>query len=385
MDHTTTLKLLEPATLGPYNLRNRIVMAPLTRMRAGAGNVPTEMNAAYYRQRAGAGLMIAEATSVSPFGYGYVNAPGIHTREQVIGWRKVTRAVHAENAIIFLQIVHMGRMSHDALQPGHLLPLAPSALSPGGNSPTAEGSKPRPVPRALEIAEIYGIVEDFRRGAHLAMEAGFDGVELHGANGYLIEQFLYDGSNRRTDIYGGSLENRARFFLQVTEAAVEVWGAARVGVRISPSNIFGNMHDTDRFQTVSYLISQLNKLQLAYLHIIEPRVAGNTDIEPQFDLGSDRLRSLVTGTTKLISAGGNTRETAEHILNEGTADLVAFGRLYVSNPDLPMRFALNAPLAPYDRATFYGGSEEGYLDYPPLQQDALAAFRAVLPSYRRGA
>lgn len=374
-----TQLLLTPVQLGPFTLPNRVVMAPLTRMRAHMpGNVPWEFNAAYYRQRATAGLIISEATPVSTTGYGYYGTPGIHTDEQTEGWKVVTNAVHEEGGRIFLQLWHVGRQSHEELQPGHVLPVAPSAISAGGTAVTKHGPKPNPVPRALETGEIPLIVHDFARGAARAVEAGFDGVEIHGANGYLLEQFLSDHANHRTDIYGGSLENRARFFLEVVAAVVEVWGSERVGVRISPSNTFGGIEHTDRFATYAYLIGKLNAFNLAYIHLVEPRVAGNVDVEPAADLGSDRFRPLITGNTKLVSAGGNTPEIGNRAISEGHADLIAFGRSYIANPDLVERIREHAPLNPYDRSTFYGGTEKGYLDYPTLNELAGRAPSAAL-------
>ena len=361
----TTQPLLTPVHLGSLHLPNRVVMAPLTRMRAHMpGNIPWELNAEYYRQRADAGLIISEATPVSAYGHGYYATPGIHTDEQAEGWKLVTKAVHEEGGRMFLQLWHVGRLSHTDLQPGGVLPVAPSAIAPGGQAYTKDGPKTNPTPRALELDEIPGIVEDFRRGAARARQAGFDGVEIHGANGYLLEQFLSDHANQRTDIYGGSLENRARFFLEVVAAVVEEWGSHRVGVRISPSNTFGGIEHTDRWATYRYLVGKLNAFQLAYIHLVEPRVAGNIDIDPLHDLGSDRFRPLLSGDTKLIAAGGYTQQTGNLAIAAGHADLIAYGRNFIANPDLVERFRDNAPLNPYDRSTFYGGTEKGYTDYP---------------------
>ncbi|MGA9452712.1 MAG: alkene reductase [Verrucomicrobiia bacterium] len=366
--------LLTPVTVGDIELSHRVVMAPLTRMRARMpGNVPWALNAEYYQQRTSrGGLIISEATPVSPYGHGYYATPGIHTPEQVDGWKLVTRAMHENGGRIFLQLWHVGRQSHNDLQPGNVPPVAPSAISAGGMAFTREGEKPNSVPRALRLEEIPGIVEEFRKGAENAMEAGFDGVEIHGANGYLLEQFLSDHANLRTDEYGGSLPNRARFFLEVVQAVVGVWGSRRVGVRISPSNTFGGIEHTDRWETFSYLVQKLNRFKLAYIHLIEPRVQSSLDVEPQNDLGSDRFHPLMTGETKLISAGGHTRETGNDAIASHVADLVAYGRYFVSNPDLPHRFAMEAPLNPYDRTTFYGGTEVGYTDYPALEPVAKA-------------
>ncbi|MBY0506546.1 MAG: alkene reductase [Bryobacteraceae bacterium] len=363
-----------PLALGAITLRNRLVMAPLTRMRASMpGNVPTEMNARYYRQRATAGLIISEATPISPTAHGYYATPGMHSPDQVEGWKLITRAVHEGGAPMFLQLWHVGRVSHSDLQPGGALPVAPSAIAAAGNTITATGPQPMPVPRALETAELPAIVEDYRLAASRAMDAGFDGVEIHAANGYLLEQFLSEHANHRTDGYGGSIENRTRLLLEVTEAVTSVWGPGRVGVRLSPSNTYQDIHHADRWEVFSYAFRQLDRFPLAYVHLVEPRVAGNNDIEPVFDLASSRFRPLLTGSQRLISAGGHNRESAARTIGEGHADLVAFGRLFLANPDLPERFRLNAPLNRYDRATFYGGTEQGYLDYPALDSQSHAA------------
>jgi N-ethylmaleimide reductase len=363
-----TLKLMTPVRLGPYNLRNRVVMAPLTRMRSGPGNVPSALNAEYYAQRASAGLIISEASPVSAYGHGYYNTPAIHTKEQADGWKQVVRAVHDQGTKMFLQLWHVGRMSHPDLQPGGVLPVGPSALASNDQAFTKEGPKPHPVPRPLRTEEIRGIVQEFSLGARLALDAGFDGVEIHGANGYLLEQFLASGSNRREDEYGGSAENRARLILEVTEVVAQVWGPERVGIRLSPANRHGNIEDADRWGTWSYLVRQLAPLRLAYLHLVEPRVDDSQDIEnPDLRLASVRFRGLLDAQTQLISAGGHNLASAEAAVRSGSADLVAFGRLFVSNPDLPRRFEAGAPLNAYDRSSFYGGDERGYTDYPFLE------------------
>jgi N-ethylmaleimide reductase len=361
-------KLLSSLDLGPYVLRNRIVMAPLTRTRAGERNVPREMNVDYYRQRASAGLIITEATPVSPFGHGYRGTPGIHTEEQRDGWRPITNAVHDADGLIFQQLWHVGRLSHQDLQPGGALPVAPSAIRPSGDALTFDGPKPRPTPRALEAAEIPGIIEEFRRGAQLALEAGFDGVEVHGANGYLPDQFLNTSSNKRPDEWGGSLENRARFLLAVTDAVISVWGADRVGVRLSPTNRHGDIEDHNRLETYTHAVREVNKRKPAYIHLVSPRVSGNLDVEPELNLGPDIFRPLITGDTRLIAAGGYKPADGEALLERGDADAVAFGRLFIANPDLPRRIALGATLNSYDRSTFYTRGTEGYLDYPTLEQ-----------------
>lgn len=356
----STIELLQPVKVGAYELRNRIVMAPLTRLRAGGGNVPRALNATYYAQRASAGLIISEATAISPQGQGYANAPGIYTNDQIAGWRLVTEAVHAAGGRIFLQLWHVGRISHPSLQPGGVLPVAPSAIAAEGEAVTYEGMQPFVTPRALETEEIPGIVEDYRRAAENALAAGFDGVEIHSANGYLLDQFLQDGTNKRTDIYGGSIANRARFLMEVTQTVVSVWGADRVGIRLSPSGTFHNMSDSNSQALFDYVISELNQFSLAYLHIVEPRIDENTTL----DLGVQYYRPIYKGI--LISAGGYDREMGNAVLSAGDTDLVAYGRLFISNPDLPERFGANAPLNNPDRSTFYGGDERGYTDYPRM-------------------
>lgn len=257
--------------LGSLSLPHRIIMAPLTRMRAGAGNVPQPINAQYYAQRASAALIISEATQISPQGVGYPYTPGIHSSEQIAGWKLVTQAVHDRGGRIFLQLWHVGRVSHPSLQPNGALPVAPSAIAPEGMAATYEGEKPFVIPRALETEEIPAIVEQYRQAAQNAMEAGFDGVEIHSANGYLLDEFLQDGSNQRSDRYGGSIENRARLLMEVTEAVTSVWGGDRVGVRLSPSSTFMSMQDSNPQALFGYVGKELNRFGLAYLHIVEPR------------------------------------------------------------------------------------------------------------------
>lgn len=339
-------------------------MAPLTRNRAESGNVPGPMNATYYAQRATAGLIIAEATQVSPQGVGYFSTPGIHSPEQVAGWRLVTDAVHERGGRIFLQLWHVGRISHPSLQPGGELPVAPSAIAAKGEAMTYSGPRPFVTPRALETHEVPDIVEQFRQGAENALAAGFDGVEIHGANGYLLDQFLRDGTNQRTDHYGGSIENRARLHLEVTEAVVSVWGADRVGMRLSPSGTFNSMHDSNPKATFGYLVEALNRFDLAYLHLLEPseadiRYGGTASPNSYF-------RPLFKGN--LMTNWDYDREKGNAVIASGDADLVSFGKLFIANPDLPERFRLNAPLNQPDPATFYGGDEKGYIDYPTLKE-----------------
>lgn len=363
---TTPKDLFTPIQLGAYELPNRIVMAPLTRNRAGEGNVPQELNALYYRQRTSAGLIITEATQVSPQGVGYPATPGIHSDAQVEGWEKVTQAVHDQGGRIFLQLWHVGRISHPSLQPHGELPLAPSAIAPKGEAMTYEGMKPFVTPRALELDEIPGIIEQFRQGAKNALKAGFDGVEVHGANGYLLDQFLRDGTNHRTDAYGGAVESRARLLLEVTQAAVEVWGSDKVGVRLSPSSTFNDMTDSNPRATFSYAIQALNPLNLAYLHLLEPSEAdlrhGGTAIPTK------EFRSLYQGN--LMVNWDYDKESGNRAIASGEADLVSYGKLFIANPDLPHRFRRSAPLNEPNPETFYGGGAEGYTDYPALEQVA---------------
>ena len=365
----TPIDLLTPVQVGPYTLPNRIVMAPLTRNRAGEGNVPQDMNVQYYAQRASAGLIVAEGSQISAQAVGYPSTPGIHTQAQVEGWQKVTQAVHEQGGRIFLQLWHVGRISHPSLQPNGELPVAPSAIAPQGDAMTYEGMKPFVTPRALETAEIPGIIEQYRQAAKNALAAGFDGVEIHSANGYLLDQFLRDGSNQRTDHYGGSVENRARLLLEVTEAVTEVWGGDRVGIRLSPSGSFNDMHDSNPEALFRYVGSALNRFNLAYLHLVEPRADANPD-NP--GIGAAFFRPLYHGT--IISAGGYDKELGNAVLAQGEADLIAYGRWFISNPDLPKRFALDAPLNDYDRSTFYGGDAHGYIDYPFLEASLEKAF-----------
>ena len=359
------INLFSPYQLGGLFLPHRIVMAPLTRMRAKVGNVPQLMNAKYYAQRASAALIISEATQISPQGVGYPHTPGIHSDEQIEGWKLVTQSVHEKEGRIFLQLWHVGRVSHPSLQPNGELPVAPSAIAPEGIAATYEGEKPFVTPRALETEEIPGIVEQYYHAAKNALAAGFDGVEIHSANGYLLDEFLQDGSNYRTDKYGGSVENRARLLMEVTDAVTSVWGGDRVGVRLSPSSTFMSMSDSNPQALFGYVGKELNQFGLAYLHIVEPRIKGDRhDDDSSNGLGVKFFRPLFDGT--LIAAGGYTHEMGNAVLAAGEADLVAYGRLFIANPDLPKRFQLEAPLNPYNRATFYTQGEEGYVDYPTL-------------------
>ena len=349
------IDLFTAVKLGPTMLANRIVMAPMTRNRAGENDTPRQLNADYYRQRASAGLIVTEASQISPQGKGYPATPGIYSTEQIEGWKRVTDAVHAEGGRIFLQLWHVGRISHPTLQPDGGLPVAPSAIRPAGETFAGKGMEPFVTPCALETGEIAGIVRDYAKGAANALAAGFDGVEIHADNGYLIDQFLRDGSNLRTDRYGGSIENRARFLVEVTEAVAGAAGADRVGVRFSPASGFNDMRDSNPQATFAYAAGQLRPLKLAYLHVVESQ-------EQPFDYRS--LKAAFGGT--YIANGGYTRQRAGQTLASGDADLIAFGSMFLANPDLPARFARNAPLNEPDRSSFYGGTEKGYTDYPAL-------------------
>lgn len=370
MSNRETNILFSPVKVGALELPHRIAMSPLTRSRAGAGLAPTEMNATYYAQRASAALIITEATHFSEQGIGYPHTPGIHTPEQIAGWRLVTDAVHARGGRIFLQLWHVGRISHPSMQRGGELPVGPSAIAAEGELFTYTGMHKFIAPRALETAELPGIVEGFHEGALNAKKAGFDGVEIHGANGYLLDQFLEDGTNRRTDEYGGPVENRARLLFEVVEAVADVWGADRVGLRLSPGGTFNTMHDSDPARTFGSVARELNRCGLAYLHIIEPE--GGILVDGMQTSPAKYLRTIFEG--KIITAAGYDKEKAERVLEAGDADLVAFGKLFIANPDLPERFRTGAPLNPPDAKTFYGGDERGYIDYPTLdKQQALHA------------
>jgi N-ethylmaleimide reductase len=359
--HTPTL--FTPLRLGAVEAPNRLVMAPLTRMRAGQDRIPTALMAEYYSQRASAGLIVTEATAVSQQGTGCPNTPGIYTDQQVAAWQRVTDAVHNAGGCIFLQLWHMGRISHPSFQPNGGLPVAPSAIAPtSGQVLTETGMRPYVTPRALETGELPGVVRQYSDGAQRAKIAGFDGVEIHNANGYLLDQFLRDGTNRRTDSYGGPVENRARLTFEVVEAVAKVWGADRVGIRFSPGGVFNDMHDSNPLATFSYVLRELNRFHLAYAHVI---VSTDDDIRHSaVPVSLASLRREFQGP--LIAANGFNRETATRAIAEGVADAVAFGRLFLANPDLPERFRLNAALNMPDESTFYGGADKGYTDYPTL-------------------
>ncbi len=354
--------LFSPLPLGPSLLPNRIVMAPLTRNRAGRDGVPTALMAEYYAQRASAGLIISEATCISPQAVGYPSTPGIWNGAQVGGWARVTQAVHAHGGHIYCQLWHVGRVSHPSLQPGGALPVAPSAIRPAGEAMTHEGPQPFVTPRALATDELPGIVEQYRVAAKNAQAAGFDGVEVHAANGYLLDQFLRDGSNHRNDAYGGSVDNRARLLLEVLDAVCGVWGSHRVGVRLSPLQPFNDMRDSNPEATFCRVVELLNPLDLAYLHVTRMGIDAPGAAGPAFDLA--RLRRLWRGV--YMTNHGYDRAAAMAAIANGEADLVAFGTLFIANPDLVERLRRNAPLNTPDPATFYGGDERGYTDYPFL-------------------
>lgn len=358
--------LFSPVTFGALRLPNRVVMAPMTRNRAASdGLVPTPMMAEYYRQRAGAGLIVTEATQVNAQAQGYPNTPGVYTDAQVEGWRRVTKAVHDAGGQIVLQIWHVGRASPPAYQPGGVAPVAPSAVTPRGQVYTPLGMAPYVTPRALETDEVRAIVDDFGRAAANAKAARFDGVEIHAANGYLVDQFLRDGTNQRTDRYGGSVENRAQFLLEVAGAAVDVWGKGRVGVRLSPSGTFNDMFDSNPRRTFGYAASALGELGLAYLHVTAAEESDHLHAPPGWvETPVSFFRPLFRGA--LIGAGGYAFDTATAAVDKGEVDAVAFAKAFISNPDLVERFRRGAPLAPPDPSTFYGGAEKGYTDYKPL-------------------
>jgi N-ethylmaleimide reductase len=368
-------KLFQPIRLGHYELRHRIVMAPLTRSRAGQpGNVPTPLMAAYYAQRASAALIISEATQVSMQGQGYAWTPGIHSREQVDGWRLVTAAVHAAGGLIFLQLWHVGRISHPALQPDNMLPVAPSEIKPNAmafieNEQGQGENVPCVTPRALHSEEMPYLVRQYERGARNAIKAGFDGVEVHGANGYLIDQFIETRSNRRKDNYGGPVENRARLLMEVVEVVGGIFGPERVGVRLSPLGTFNDIGDDQPELTFGHIAEKLNDYKLAYLHVINPAAAAvekKLQPPPEAMRMVDLIRNKYRGL--LMLAGGFDHDTAEEWLERGKADLIAFGRKFLANPDLPERFRQRAELNPDDPSTYYGGGAKGYTDYPTLPQ-----------------
>ena len=351
---TEKLKLLEPITLGDLRLANRIMMAPLTRCRASAGRVPNSLMGEYYVQRASAGLIISEATAVMPMGVGYPNTPGIWSPEQTQGWKQITAGVHAAGGKIFLQLWHVGRIS-DPSYLGGSLPVAPSAIAPKGHVSLLRPLRPFVTPRALELSEIPGIIAAYRQGATNALAAGFDGVEIHGANGYLLDQFLQDSTNHRSDEYGGSIENRARLMLAVTDAVISVWGAQRVAMHLAPRGDAHDMGDSNPAATFGYVARELGRRRLAFLCARES--LGDRRLGPD-------LKKQFGGI--YVANESHTCESAEQLLQDGEADAVAFGKLFIANPDLPQRFARNAPLNTPDPNTFYGDGPQGFTDYPAL-------------------
>ena len=358
-------KLFSKVKVGPYEFDHRVVLAPLTRMRAEEGARPGPLMAQYYAQRASeGGFLIGEATIAAPEGNGYLGAPGLYEDSQIAGWKAVTDAVHAKGGTIFLQLYHAGRQSNAQLQPNGGRPVGPSEIEHGGVAYTEAGWVPNTPNRALKTEEIPAIVESFRTAAERGIRAGFDGVELHAANGYLFDQFLQDGSNKRTDSYGGSIENRARLLLDTTRAVISVWGANKVAVRLGPSGSWGDMSDSNPEALFGYVAKELNALGIAYLHLIEPRIAGNVEDETrdQTPVASATLRKVFSNP--IIAAGGFDGESAEAIVQSGDANLVAFGRHFIANPDLPERLKNKLPLNKYDRASFFGGTDVGYTDYP---------------------
>lgn len=364
------MSLFKALQLGPYKIKNRIVMAPLARARSDEARAPTELVEIYYAQRASAGLIISEASHVSPFSVSRPNTSAHHSEAQNRAWARVVAAVHAAGGLIFQQLYHVGRKAHSSRLPGGASPLAPSAIPALGETPTAAGLQPFSTPRALRLAEIPGVVEEFRAAARNALSAGFDGVELHAANGFLIDQFLRDGSNDRTDAYGGSIANRSRFLLDIVDAVSDVFGPQRIGVRLSPHFRSDGIRDSDPAALFGHVAAALNAREIAYLHVIEGLRKG--DDHGPLDGGeflAPLLRKAFRGP--LILAGGYSQETAQNILAARGADAIAFGRLFISNPDLPGRFRVNAPLAEPDVATFYSGGPKGYIDYPALE--AVAA------------
>ena len=366
-----TERLFTPVTVGKYTLTHRIAMAPLTRSRAGQpGNVPTPMNVEYYRQRASAALIVTEATQISQQGQGYAWTPGIHSEAQIAGWRAVSDAVHAEGGHIFLQLWHVGRISHPVFQPDGALPVAPSALPVPGKTFIVDEQGQGvwgeiPVPRELDVDGIREIVDDFRQAARNAMTAGMDGVEIHAGNGYLLDQFINSNSNHRDDAYGGTIENRARLLFEVVDAVAAEVGAQHVGVRLTPMGRFMGMGDVTPEATFGYIARKLGTLGLAYLHLVEPAMVGIVEDDahdPRWDAIIRQMRDEYNGV--LILAGGYDAQSAERALSEGRADLIAFGRPFIANPDLPKRLKQGHPLNVADSTRFFGGDAKGYIDYP---------------------
>ncbi|WP_223897668.1 alkene reductase [Sulfurovum sp. TSL1] len=357
------MNLFSELTIGKSTLKNRIIMAPMTRCRAVEKNCANDLMATYYAQRASAGLIITEASQISPLGVGYRNTPGIHTDAQIEGWKKVTAAVHENGGIIYLQLWHVGRVSHSSFLNGQL-PVAPSAVKIDGKHYTPEGMQPYETPRALEVHEIKEIVKTYAQAATNAMKAGFDGIEIHGANGYLIDQFIKDGTNKRTDAYGGGIENRSRFLFEVVSAVCEAIGSEKTALRLSPSGTFNSMTDTDPHGDFTYICKKLNDHDLAYLHVID---ALDEDIRHGANVVElQALRNAYKGI--LITNGAYDKSRGNEAIENNLADAVAYGTLYIANPDLPRRFEIDAPLATADPHTFYTHDEKGYTDYKSLER-----------------
>jgi N-ethylmaleimide reductase len=374
MTQTKVPHLLSPFQLKDLTLRNRVVMAPLTRGRAGAEAIPNALMAEYYAQRAGAGFIISEATAISQQGYGWVNAPGIYTEEQTAAWKQIVEAVHAQGSLIFLQLWHTGRASHSSFQLNNQLPVAPSAIKiEDAEAHTPNGKQPYETPRALETAEISQVVADYRASAANAKQAGFDGVEIHSANGYLIDQFLQSKTNKRSDQYGGSVANRYRFLKEIVEAILTVWDAGRVGIRLSPNGVFNDMGSPDYRETFTYVVEQLNNYGLAYLHLLDGLAFGFHEQGEPMTLAE--FRKVYDGV--LMGNCGYDRESAEQAIASGDADLIAFGRPYISNPDLVARFANNWELNPDpDMSIWYSSGAEGYTDFPTYQESQISMYTA---------
>ena len=364
--NTSESALLSPLQMGDLNLSNRLVMAPLTRNRAGEGNVITDLNILYYTQRASAGLLITEASQISATAVGYPSTPGIHTDDQVASWKKLTDAVHAKGGKVFIQLWHVGRISHPSMLPDNMQPVAPSAIKPQGEAITYDGMQAFVTPRALQVEEIKAITADFVDAAKCAKQAGFDGVEIHAANGYLLDEFIRDGSNKRTDNYGGSVENRMRFLQEVLIAVKDIWPANRIGVRLSPENRFNDIEDSTPQSTFNAVADMLSQHGLAYLHVLEGDM-----LQGERKVDYSELKSRFKGL--YMANMGYTQKTAEAAVQEGNADMVAFGQLYIANPDLVERFARGASLTEPDQATFYGGDEKGYTDYPYMDNEKMLA------------
>ena len=352
-----TLQLLNPLKKRGLEFKNRVFMAPMTRSRA-PNQVANDLMAKYYGQRATAGLIITEASQISAQGVGYIATPGIYTKEQIEGWKKTTQEIHLCGGQVFIQLWHVGRVSHPDFHQGER-PISPSAIAFNGQSFTPQGLKQTVTPRAMTLSEIQSTIDDYKKAAEASKQAGFDGIEIHAANGYLPHQFLEDGSNHRADNYGGSIENRTRFLLEIIDSVIPIWGPERISVRISPNNPFNGMNDTDPEKLYTYLVQQLEKRKIGILHMVD-----TANLDKSLTSMAPHIRQLFSGI--LLLNAGYDRQKAEEVIKSGVADAVSFGKLYISNPDLPQRFASNAPLADADQNYFYGGNEKGYIDYSSI-------------------